>query len=68
MWIAKRNVLTAHGWVVRGRVVPDGDPLLEGCEDAFDRLVEDGSPVELPVEQATAAPGEKRETTRRRRP
>lgn len=60
MWIAKRRVLTACGWVDAGRVVDDGDPMLDGCEDAFDRLDVGGE-----VEQATAAPGERR-TTRRR--
>ena len=61
-WVAVRDVLTPCGWVASGRVVADGDPMLVGCEDAFDRV--DLSPPGE-VEQATAAPGERR-TTRRR--
>lgn len=60
MWIAKRRVLTSCGWVDRGRIVDDGDPMLNGVEDAFERV---DAP---PVEQATAAPGEVRKTTRRK--
>lgn len=60
MWIAKRRVLTVCGWVDSGRVVDDGDPMLDGVEDAFERL----DPA--PVETATAAPGEVRRTTRRK--
>lgn len=62
-WVAVRGVLTPCGWVAAGRVVADGDPMLVGCEAAFDR-VDLSSPGE--VEQATAAPGEIRKTTRRK--
>lgn len=60
MLVAVRDVLTPCGWVTKGRIVPDGDPMTVGCEDAFARVVESDD-----VEQATAAPNERR-TTRRR--
>ena len=61
MWVARVAVQTKCGWVPAGRIVADGDPMLDGCEDAFDRV--DMAPLG-DVEQATAAPGERR-TTRR---
>lgn len=60
MWVATRPVLTASGWVAAGRLVPDGDPMLDGVEDgAFVRVV-DGDQVE----EATAEPGRMRRTRR----
>lgn len=67
MWVCVRPVLSPVGWVQPGRVVPDGDPILSGCEGAFERLaVDGGNPgAPAPVEQATADPGERRPTRRR---
>lgn len=63
MWVCVRPVLTRVGWVAPGRLVPDGDPILDGCEHAFQRV--DNPDAPLPVEEATANPGERRP---RRRP
>ena len=61
MWVATRRVQTACGSVDAGRLVPDGDPMLEGApEGAFVRVVDD-APV---VEEATAEPGRVRRTRR----
>lgn len=64
MWVATKPVLTASGWVAAGRLVPDGDPMLEGAEDgAFVRVHDDVDEVE--VEEATAVPGRMRRTRRK---
>lgn len=67
MWVATRRVDTACGTVDAGRLVPDGDPILDGApEGAFVRVVEDGpAPVVVVVEEATAEPGKVRRTSRR---
>lgn len=66
MWICRKPVLTSCGWVQPGRVVDEGDPMLEGTGDAWERLIVEGSPVELPVvEEATAEPGRVRRTVRK---
>jgi len=65
MWVATRKALTVKGWVDPGRLVADGDPMLEGVEPGvFVRVVDevDGRPV---VEEATAEPGKVRRTSRR---
>lgn len=64
MWVATRRVQTACGTVDAGRLVPDGDPMLDGApEGAFVRVVvEGGGPV---VEEATAEPGKVRRTARK---
>lgn len=63
MWVAKRRVDTACGTVAAGRLVPDGDPMLDGApEGAFVRVVDADGPV---VEEATAEPGKVRRTSRR---
>lgn len=64
MWVATRRVQTACGVVDAGRLVPDGDPMLDGAPDgAFVRVVDDTpGPV---VEEATAEPGKVRRTSRR---
>lgn len=63
MWVATRRVQTACGSVDAGRLVPDGDPMLNGApEGAFVRVVEDSGPV---VEEATAEPGKVRRTARK---
>jgi len=64
VWVSTRRVLTACGWVEPGRVVEDGDPMLDGApEGAFVRVVPEGGPA--PVEEATAEPGKVRRTSRR---
>ncbi len=64
MWVATRRVQTACGSVDAGRLVPDGDPMLDGAPaGAFVRVVDDTpNPV---VEEATAEPGKVRRTSRR---
>jgi hypothetical protein len=64
MWVATRRVQTACGSVDVGRLVPDGDPMLDGAPDgAFVRVVDD-TPAPV-VEEATAEPGKVRRTSRR---
>lgn len=60
MWVATRPVLTSSGWVAAGRLVPDGDPMLDGAEDGAFARVLDESPA---VEEAVA--DRPRRTTRR---
>lgn len=60
MWVATKPVLTASGWVAAGRLVPDGDPMLEGAEDGAFVRVHDDTPA---VEEAVA--DRPRRTTRR---
>lgn len=63
MWVATRRVDTACGTVAAGRLVADGDPMLDGApEGAFVRVVDETAPV---VEEATAEPGKVRRTSRR---
>lgn len=65
MWVATRRVQTACGSVDAGRLVPDGDPMLDGApEGAFVRVVEEGGDYPV-VEEATAEPGKVRRTARR---
>jgi hypothetical protein len=60
MLVATKDVLTSCGWVSEGRIVAADDPMLAGVEDAFvPILLERGE-----VEQATAAPGERRQRRR----
>lgn len=67
MWVATRRVDTACGTVAAGRLVADGDPMLDGApEGAFVRVVEEGGDYVAPVvEEATAEPGKVRRTSRR---
>lgn len=66
MWVATRRVDTACGTVEPGRLVPDGDPMLDGApEGAFVRVVEDSPAPVAVVEEATAEPGKVRRTSRR---
>lgn len=68
-WVAVRNGQSGVGFITRGRVVDDGDPALDGAEPGLFEKVDarkvktqtDDTP---PVEEATAAPGEKRNTRR----
>lgn len=60
MWVATKRVETVYGTVDAGRLVPDGDPIMAGNEDAFARVDLGGAPVE----EATAEPGRKRVTRR----
>lgn len=63
MWVATRRVDTVCGSVEPGRLVPDGDPMLDGApEGAFVRADGEAGPV---VEEATAEPGKVRRTSRR---
>ncbi len=67
MWVATRRVDTVCGTVDAGRLVADGDPMLDGApEGAFVRVVEEGGdyPARV-VEEATAEPGKVRRTSRR---
>lgn len=67
MWVATRRVDTVCGTVAAGRLVADGDPMLNGApEGAFVRVVVKGDlPLEALVEEATAEPGKVRRTSRR---
>ena len=77
MWVCVRRTLTACGWVDPGRVVDDGDPMLDGAEDgAFQRQggltvnfvvggVDPSAVAAAVVEEATAEPGKVRRTSRR---
>jgi len=51
-----------------GHLVEDGDPLLKGREHLFEDVETHLSDRSASVEQATAAPGEKRTVTRGRPP
>ena len=65
MWICRRPVLTSCGWVQPGRVVDDGDPMLDAADEgAWERLVVEGGDY-APVEEATAEPGRLRKSTRK---
>ena len=62
MWVCVKPNLTKCGWVNPGRVVDDGDPMLENADpDCWERLNVDAAPVE----EATAEPGKVRRTTRK---
>jgi len=78
MWVCVRRTLTACGWVDPGRVVNDGDLMLDGAEDgAFERQgggltvnidlggVDPSAIAAAVVEEATAEPGKARRTSRR---
>lgn len=58
-WVAVRDGLTSCGWVAAGRIVADGDPMLDGAGDLFVRVVDADQ-----VEEATAEPGRRRATRR----
>lgn len=62
MWVCVKPTQTKCGSVSPGRVVGDGDPMLEDADpSAWERIVMDGSPIE----EATAEPGRVRRTTRK---
>lgn len=62
MWVATRTGQTVCGMVSAGRLVADGDPMLDGAEPGlFARVHDDGQAVE----EATAEPGKRRITRRR---
>lgn len=62
MWVATRSGHTSCGTVAAGRLVPDGDPMLEGAEPGlFVRVHDDADDVE----EATAVPGRMRRTRRK---
>lgn len=64
MWVATRRGHTSCGTVAAGRLVPDGDPMLDGAEPGlFARVHDDVDTVE--VEEATAVPGRMRRTRRK---
>ena len=77
MWICIKETPTPCGMVARGRLVEDGDPMLDGMDPdcwgrvsaGADRVEEvaygDSAPVEV-VEEATAEPGARRTTSRRK--
>lgn len=60
MWVATRRGLTSCGTVAAGRLVPDGDPMLDGAEPGLFVRVHDADDVE----EATAVPGRMRRTRR----
>lgn len=67
MWVAVRNGQTPCGAVERGRVVEDGDPMLEGNDGLFEKVSDRKVKTQddaAPVEEATAEPGQKRTTKR----
>jgi len=46
MWVATGNIDTPSGTVAAGRLVADGDPILDGAPDgAFVRVQDDGQVV-----------------------
>lgn len=50
MWVATRNIDTPSGTVAAGRLVPDGDPILDVAPDgAFVRVQEEGQVLEEAV-------------------
>lgn len=62
MWVCVKRTQTVCGLVDVGRLVEDGDPMLEGAEEgAFQRVAVEGTVIE----EATANPGERRKTGRR---
>lgn len=61
MWVATRTGQTACGSVAAGRLVADGDPMLNGAEPGLFARVHDGDEVE----EATAEPGRRRLTRRK---
>lgn len=61
MWVATRSGQTACGSVAAGRLVADGDPMLDGAEPGLFARVHDDSAVE----DATADPGRRRLTRRK---
>lgn len=66
-WVAVRNGQTPCGAVERGRVVEDGDPMLEGNDGLFEKVSDRKVKTQdddAPVEEATAEPGQKRSTRR----
>jgi hypothetical protein len=65
-WVAVRNGQTPCGFVERGRVVEDGDPMLEGNDGLFEKVSDRKVTTkdDAPVEEATAEPGAKRTTKR----
>lgn len=65
MWVATRNGQTSCGSVAAGRLVADGDPMLDGAEPGLWARVHDDSDA---VEEATAEPGKRRTTVRRAKP
>lgn len=61
-WVCVRAVDTPVGSISAGRIVADGDPMLDGVDmTAFVRVVD---PDSAPVEEATAVPGQKRARAR----
>lgn len=66
MWVATRIGQTSCGMVAAGRLVADGDPMLDGAEPGlFVRVIDDDGPI---MEEATAAPERRRTTARRPKP
>lgn len=63
MWVATRTGQTSCGAVAAGRLVADGDPMLDGAEPGLFVRVHDGDPGPV-VEEATAEPGKVRRTRR----
>lgn len=55
--VAKENFWTPEGMIAKGDIFEASDPAVKGRDLVF-------APVETDVEQATAAPGEKRTRTR----
>lgn len=50
MWVATRNIDTPSGTVAAGRLVADGDPILDGAPDgAFVPVQDDGQVLEEAV-------------------
>jgi hypothetical protein len=69
-YIATRTFQTKFGQVDYGRHIPDGDPILsEAGEDdvrkaSADEVTKEAARAAEDIEQATAIPGEKRQTRR----
>lgn len=49
MWVATRSGQTACGSVAAGRLVADGDPMLDGAEPGLFARVHDGDQVTVNV-------------------
>lgn len=61
----KEGYVSPCGVLSYGRLVPDGDPILEDAPDGVFRKLSKEEEVALDVvEEATKVPGEKRITTR----